>query len=122
MIDHVTLRTHRFQESRRFYLEALAPLGYRVLQDYPEATGMGLSTKADFWIVGDDPVTAAVHLAFTSADRAGVDAFYAAALKAGGRDNGPPGIRALYHPHYYGAFVHDPDGNNIEAVCHEPKG
>jgi catechol 2,3-dioxygenase-like lactoylglutathione lyase family enzyme len=121
MIDHVGLKVSDVERSRRFYEAALAPLGYRVLMDFGEfAIGFGgANGKADFWIGVSEPVTVC-HLAFASPDRATVKAFHAAALAAGGRDNGAPGLRGHYHPDYYGAFVLDPDGNNVEAVCHAP--
>ncbi|PYT37047.1 MAG: glyoxalase/bleomycin resistance/extradiol dioxygenase family protein [Acidobacteria bacterium] len=122
MIDHAVVRVKDFKKSRRFYESALQPLGYRVLKEFPGFVGLGAGDKTDVWIGQDDAVTKGVHLAFASRDRKSVDAFHAAALKAGGKDNGPPGIRKDYHPAYYGAFVLDPEGNNIEAVCHDPKG
>ncbi len=112
----------------RFYSACLAPLGYgKITEVTPEQTGhyhgigYGRDGKPDFWIGNSTPVTRALHIAFTAPDRASVDAFYEAALAQGGRDNGPPGIRAHYHPDYYGAFIIDPDGNNVEAVCHAPE-
>ena len=122
MIDHAVVRVKDFKKSRRFYESALQPLGYRVLKEFPGFLGLGAGDKTDLWIGQDDAVTKGVHLAFASRDRKSVDAFYAAALKAGGKDHGAPGIRKDYHPAYYGAFVLDPEGNNIEAVCHDPKG
>lgn len=119
MIDHVTLRVSDFATSRTFYLAALAPLGYEVVMDFGEVVGLGAGGFPDFWI-GAGESSARVHVAFRT-DRGSVDAFHAAALAAGGRDNGPPGLRPHYHENYYGAFVLDPDGNNIEAVCHQPE-
>jgi len=121
MIDHAVVRVKDFKKSLRFYESALQPLGYRVLKEFPGFVGLGARDKTDLWIGQDDAVTKGLHLGFASRDRKSVDAFHAAALKAGGKDNGPPGIRN-YHPAYYGAFVLDPEGNNIEAVCHDPKG
>ncbi len=118
MMDHIVVRVRDLDASRRFYVEALAPLGYRIVKEVGPYVGFGDGTKSDFWLGRGEPVTAAVHVAFGCGSRSGVDAFYARALKAGGRDNGAPGVRPLYHPDYYGAFVLDPDGNNIEAVCH----
>src|SRR5262249_33255508 len=109
-----------------FYLAALAPLGYQPIKELPShlapdgAVGLGVPPKPDFWIAGGRPQSPPLHVAFRAASRAAVDSFYKAALAAGGRDNGPPGIRAHYHPNYYGAFVLDPDGHNVEAVCHDP--
>lgn len=121
MIDHFSLNVRSFEVSKRFYEAALAPLGYKVLMEFPNVAGLGEAGKPDFWI-GQTQVEVgpSQHIAFASRDRATVDAFYRAAIAAGGKDNGAPGIRAQYHPNYYGAFVLDPDGNNIEAVCHAP--
>lgn len=118
MIDHVVLNVRDLEASRKFYVAALAPLGYSVVMDFPEGVGFGIAGKPDFWIARRGDAHTAVHVAFASERNDAVDAFHAAALAAGGRDNGAPGIREQYHPGYYGAFVFDPDGNNIEAVCH----
>jgi catechol 2,3-dioxygenase-like lactoylglutathione lyase family enzyme len=120
VIDHVVLSISDFQKSRRFYAGALAPLGYRVVKEFPGWAGFGAGARADIWIATREPVTASTHVALLCGTRSLVDAFHEAALKAGGRDNGAPGLRPDYHPDYYGAFVLDPDGNNIEAICHEP--
>lgn len=118
MIDHVGLNVADHARSKAFYEQALAPIGYGVVMDFAgEATGFGPPGKPDFWVVRRDPVGSA-HVAFAVTDRASVDAFHAAATGAGGQDNGGPGVRAHYHEHYYAAFVHDPDGNNVEVVCH----
>lgn len=118
MLDHVGLLVADYERSKRFFEDSLAALGYAVLMEFGGTTaGLGAGGKPDFWISQGDPKTP-VHVAFSCSDRATVDAFYQAALAAGGRDNGAPGLRPHYHPNYYGAFVHDPDGNNIEAVCH----
>jgi catechol 2,3-dioxygenase-like lactoylglutathione lyase family enzyme len=122
MIDHATFRVGDLSRSRRFFVEALAPLGYRVVAEYPQGIGLGAGARADFWVILGAPGTTGVHVAFAAETRAAVDAFHAAALKAGGVNNGAPGVRARYHPEYYGAFVLDPEGNNVEAVCHEPQG
>jgi len=119
MLDHVSIGVSDFARSKAFYQQALKPLGLSVVMgDGRTSDGFG-DTRPFFWI-GQAPGAASerVHVAFTAATRAAVDAFYAAALAAGGLDNGPPGLRPHYHPSYYGAFVHDPDGHNIEAVCH----
>jgi catechol 2,3-dioxygenase-like lactoylglutathione lyase family enzyme len=123
MFDHVGLNVRDYRASRAFYEQALAPLGYHVVMAFDEwkAVGMGPSDKPEFWFSEREPFGTGTHVAFQCADRATVDAFHAAAIAAGGVDNGPPGIRAHYHPTYYGAFVHDPDGNNVEAVCHLPE-
>lgn len=127
MIDHAGVHVTDFARSRAFYAQALAPLGYAKLMEVPASVtgsadfaGFGEPPKTDFWIVSSSVPPLPVHVAFRAKSRAVVDAFYAAALAAGGTDNGAPGIRAHYHANYYGAFVRDPDGNNIEAVCHDP--
>jgi catechol 2,3-dioxygenase-like lactoylglutathione lyase family enzyme len=121
VLDHVSLPVSDFERSKRFYEEDLSPLGYELLMEPSvSAAGFGRRGKPDFWIALGDPGHA-VHVAFTADDRATVDAFYEAAIAAGGRDNGGPGLRPQYHPSYYGAFVSDPDSNNIEAVCHGPE-
>ena len=120
MLDHVGLLVSEYARSKRFYEVALVPLGYKLLMEFGVWGGFGANGKPDFWI-GQGEATRGLHVAFSSPDRATVDAFYKAALAAGGRDNGAPGVRPQYHPNYYGAFVLDPDGNNIEAVCHRPE-
>ncbi len=120
MIDHVGLPVSDFERSKAFYSAALAPLGYALVLEFPGAAGFGAGGKPDFWISSGDASAAPVHVAISSPDRKTVDAFHEAALAAGGRDNGAPGPRPEYHPDYYGAFVLDPDGNNVEAVCHSP--
>lgn len=120
MLDHVGLPVSDFERSKRFYEEALSPLGYElVMQPSVSAAGFGRWGKPDFWISQGEPGHA-IHVAFTADDQATVEAFYEAAITAGGHDNGGPGLRPEYHPNYFGAFVLDPDGNNIEAVCHRP--
>jgi len=123
VFDHVGLNVRDYAASRAFYEKALAPLGYRVVMAFDEwkGAGFGPSDKPEFWVTQREPVGTGTHVAFTCSDRAAVDAVYAAAIGAGGRDNGPPGLREHYHPTYYAAFVLDPDGNNIEAVCHRPE-
>ncbi|HEY6771466.1 MAG TPA: VOC family protein [Solirubrobacterales bacterium] len=122
MIDHVGVNVSNYGRSRDFYTKALEPLGYSLLMEPAEGHGgFGREGKPDFWISGiREPATENVHVALGAPDRATVDAFHAAALEAGGTDNGGPGLRD-YHPTYYGAFVRDPDGNNIEVVCHKPE-
>ncbi len=120
MLDHLVLNVSDLARSRDFYTAALAPLGYGVVQSFEEGVGFGRDGSPSLWIARRDPAATAVHVAVVSADRAGVDAFHAAALAAGGVDHGAPGLREIYHPDYYGAFVLDPDGNNLEAVCHLP--
>jgi len=125
VIDHTGLSVSDYQKSKAFYLKALAPLGYEVIKELPAsilptgAVGLGVPPKADFWVAGGATNPPRVHIAFRAANRAAVEEFYNAALAAGGRDNGPPGLRPHYHANYYGAFVLDPDGHNIEAVCHD---
>ncbi len=118
MLDHVNLPVADLERSKRFYEEALSPLGYELLMEHHiSGAGFGQAGKADFWIK-QGAVGSAVHVAFASPDCATMDAFHTAAVTAGGRDNGRPGLRPEYHSTYYGAFVPDPDGNNIEAVYH----
>lgn len=117
MIDHASLKVSDFAKSRAFYEKALAPLGWKVEMAFEEAVGLGYDGHPFFWI-SEGETAGSVHVAFRSPDRRRVDAFHAAALEAGGRDNGPPGLRPHYHENYYGAFALDPDGNNVEAVCH----
>lgn len=127
MIDHLGITVRDHDAAKDFYLQALAPLGIGVVMSVSKEesgapgdfTGFGYDQKPFFWI-GQGTPTGALHLCFSAKDRATVDAFYKAALAAGARDNGPPGIRAHYHPNYYGAFVIDPNGVNLEAVCHGP--
>ena len=120
MIDHTGVQVNDLEQSIAFYTKALAPLDYTLIMKFGEAAGFGIGGKPDFWIDGRKGPTDSIHIAFRAAGRAQVRAFYAAALAAGGRDNGAPGVRPHYHEHYYGAFVLDPDGHNIEAVCHDP--
>jgi catechol 2,3-dioxygenase-like lactoylglutathione lyase family enzyme len=118
MIDHVSLNVSDFARSRAFYEAALAPLGYQVLREVGDKViGLGVPSRPDFWIIVGQPTEPRTHLAFGVDSRELVESFYAAAIAAGGRDNGAPGLRPQYHPDYYGAFVLDPDGHNIEAVC-----
>ena len=125
MIDHLSVVVRDYETSKAFYLQALAPTGHSRLAELP-ATPAGQRASAgfchadgsDFWISQGEPTTP-IHIAFRVSSRAAVDAFYKAAIAAGGRDNGAPGLRPHYHANYYGAFVLDPDGHNIEAVCHE---
>ena len=116
MFDHLALNVRDYAASRRFYEHALEPLGYSVVMEFPHACALGQGGKPELWVVQREPYGTGTHVAFHCDDRASVDAFHEAALAAGGRDNGPPGIREDYHPAYYGAFVLDPDGHNVEAV------
>ena len=122
MLDHVGLDVSDYERSRAFYEKALAPLGLKLMMEpVPGIGGFGDGRKPFFWIGarGRAPQSG-VHVAFTSDSREAVDAFHAAAMEAGATDNGGPGVREIYHPNYYGAFVLDPDGNNVEAVSHDP--
>lgn len=128
MLDHIGIKVTDVKRSKTFYDAALKPLGVSVVMDVSEAEtgstpylGYGEGFKPYFWIGQQARATELIHVAFATDARANVDAFYAAAMAAGGRDNGPPGLRPHYHPSYYGAFVLDPDGHNIEAVCHKPE-
>lgn len=118
MLDHIIISVSDYSVSKSFYEKALEPLGYHVIMEFGEAAGFGILEKPDFFIKQGEALTPTIHLAFTSRDRETVSAFHAAALAAGGKDHGAPGLRVEYHPNYYGAFVLDPDGHNIEAVCH----
>ena len=128
MIDHVGFAVSDYARAKDFYARALAPLGYELVMEVPAdqteqgypAAGFGMDRKPDFWIGGEGKLEKPVHVAIVAKGRAAVDAFYQAALAAGGKDNGAPGLRPHYHPDYYAAFVLDPDGHNIEAVCHAP--
>jgi catechol 2,3-dioxygenase-like lactoylglutathione lyase family enzyme len=118
MLDHIGVPVTDLDASIAFYEKALAPLGYTLLMRRDSFAGFGIAPKPDFWIAIGKP-SSTIHIAFRAKGRAEVRAFYQAAIAAGGVDNGPPGVRAIYHPSYYGAFVHDPDGHNVEAVCHD---
>jgi catechol 2,3-dioxygenase-like lactoylglutathione lyase family enzyme len=122
ILDHIGLAVRDFARSRAFYLAALAPLGIRIVKEGDGLAGFNREGgKGGFWIGSGGEPTAPIHVAFAAKDHAEVRAFYTAAIAAGGRDNGAPGLRPQYHPDYYGAFVLDPDGHNIEAVCHAPE-
>jgi catechol 2,3-dioxygenase-like lactoylglutathione lyase family enzyme len=130
MIDHVTIVVSDYPRSRTFYLAALAPLGFAKVMELSRemipmlpvahTIGIGPGGKPEVWLRPWSDAVTPVHVALRANDRAAVDAFYRAALEAGGTDNGAPGPRPHYHANYYGAFVLDPDGHNIEAVCHAP--
>jgi len=121
MIDHTGVHVSDVAESKAFYRSALAPLGYAVIVEFAGDVGFGVPPKPDFWIGQTEDDVLPTHIAFRADNRQQVDAFHKAALAAGGRDNGEPGLRPDYHANYYGAFVLDPDGHNIEAVCHAPE-
>ncbi|BCL74364.1 glyoxalase [Jeongeupia sp. HS-3] len=127
MIDHVGITVSNFEQSKSFYSKALSPIGYVLMMEVPQSVsggkdfaGFGAPPKPDFWIGGNAADIQPIHIAFSTQDRAQVQAFYDAAIAAGGRGNGAPGLRPHYHPHYYAAFVLDPDGHNVEVVCHAP--
>lgn len=126
MIDHTGIIVSDFEKAKKFYTEALGAIGYTLIVEFPAAVtgdasvaGFGEGGKPDFWVISGTPNVPPVHVAFRVNSRPVVDAFHKAALSAGGSDNGGPGLRPHYHPNYYGAFVHDADGHNVEAVCHE---
>lgn len=118
LLDHIGFAVADFPRSRAFYTAALAPLGIAVMKEGEGWAGLGRDGQMALWIGNFGTPPGRIHLAFAAADREQVRAFHAAALAAGGADNGAPGLRPQYHPDYYGAFVIDPDGHNIEAVCH----
>lgn len=126
MLDHVGILVADWNKAKAFYDAAFAPMGITLLNQVPEQFTGGVKVggygkaKPDFWLTESEEVGPGRHYAFSAASRAEVDAFYAAAIATGGKDNGAPGLRPQYHPNYYGAFVIDPDGNNVEAVCHAP--
>ncbi len=130
MIDHIVVTVQSYERSKEFYLKVLAPLGYGLVMDFPGGGGFGANGKPSFWIgertpgywgEGHGAGKAPMHIAFTAPDRAAVRAFHEAAIAAGAKDYGEPGLWPRYHPNYYGAFVIDPDGNNVEAVLHTPE-
>lgn len=128
MIDHTGVSVSDFARSKAFYSKTLSAIGYALLMEFPasvtghaDVAGFGEPPKADFWVSQGTPNHPPMHVAFRVSSRAQVDAFYQAAMAAGARDNGAPGVRPHYHEHYYGAFVLDLDGHNIEAVCHSPE-
>jgi catechol 2,3-dioxygenase-like lactoylglutathione lyase family enzyme len=121
MIDHLTLTVRDLDRARSFFAEALAPLGYALQMEFQGILGYGAPGKPALWLKAG-PTSQAMHLAFVAPDHGAVDRFHAAAVAAGATDNGAPGLRPEYHAHYYGAFVIDPDGNNLEAVVHRAPG
>jgi catechol 2,3-dioxygenase-like lactoylglutathione lyase family enzyme len=121
MFDHVGFPVRDLAVSRTFYAAALAPLGIGVVVDQPEVVAFGKAGRAQLWLGRRGAAPSGVHLAFAASSRAEVQAFYDAAIAAGGKDNGAPGLRPQYQPNYYGAFVLDPDGHNVEAVCRNPE-
>lgn len=121
MLDHIGLDVNDITKSKAFYLKALKPLGYEIFMEWEQWVGFAVNGKPDFWLKAGSQTTPHIHIAFRAESRASVDQFYQAAIAAGGKDNGKPGIREEYHPHYYSAFVIGPDGHNIEAVTHVPE-
>jgi catechol 2,3-dioxygenase-like lactoylglutathione lyase family enzyme len=121
MIDHIGIAVSDLARSKAFYVAALAPIGYSVLMEFPDAVGLGTNGKPDLWLAHGGATKPPIHLALVAERRAQIDAFHAAAVAAGGTDNGGPGLRPHYHPNYYAAFVLDPDGNNLEIVKHAPE-
>jgi len=121
MFDHVGLGVSNYAESKAFFLKALEPLGVGIVMEGEHGLGIGSKGKPALWLFETSERPAPLHLAFTAESHKQVQEFYAAALAAGGKDNGAPGLRAHYHPNYYGAFVIGPDGHNVEAVCHRPE-
>ena len=119
IIDHIGISIKDYDQSKAFYEKALAPLGIRLIMEVQGWAGFGRGEKPEFWFGQSEHLQVPMHYSFLAEDRQQVDAFYQAALAAGGKDNGEPGVREIYHPNYYGAFVIDPDGHNIEAVCHQ---
>jgi len=118
MLDHLGFGVSNVATSKRFFAAALAPLGVFVVMEGEHGLGLGKNGKPSLWLAPAEGPIGRMHIAFTAERRADVDAFYKAALSAGGKDNGSPGLRPNYHPNYYGAFVIGPDGHNVEAVCH----
>jgi catechol 2,3-dioxygenase-like lactoylglutathione lyase family enzyme len=119
IIDHITLAVSDYEKSKQFFSRALAPLGIELVMEIAGYAGFGKVDKAEFWFGAGGETQRPMHIAFIADNRDQVRAFYAAAMAAGGKDNGPPGIREIYHPNYFGAFVTCPDGHNVEAVCHK---
>ena len=118
IIDHIGFGVSDIEASKEFYIKCLEPLGIKIFFEEGSNVGFGKDGKAPFWFGPNSDASRKIHIAFVAENRSQVDAFYKAAIAAGGNDNGPPGIREIYHPSYYAAFVFDPDGHNIEAVCH----
>lgn len=125
MLDHIGIDVSNLEAAVDFYKKALAPLGYQLLMEFPGFAGFGIESKegplANVWLRESETPSQNLHIALRAVDRKTVDAFYETSINAGARDNGKPGIRDLYHPNYYGAFVLDLDGRNLEAVCHQPE-
>jgi catechol 2,3-dioxygenase-like lactoylglutathione lyase family enzyme len=121
MLDHTGINISNVEKSKEFYAQILVSLGYELSSEFNNAMAcFGIDGEPDFWIMQGEVNTPRIHIAFRAQNRDVVREFYAAALEVGARDNGAPGLRTHYHPDYYAAFVLDPDGHNIEAVCHVP--
>ncbi|WP_444883558.1 VOC family protein [Microbulbifer sp. PSTR4-B] len=120
MLDHIRIPVEDFTRSREFYRQALACLGYELVMEFDNSAGFGWADKPEFWIRGEEVSSSLLHIAFRAEEREVVRDFYRAALAAGGTDNGVPDIYEEYHPDYFAAYVLDPDGNNLEVVCHLP--
>ena len=121
MFDHVGFGVTDYEASKAFFAKALQPLGVGIVMEGPYGVGLGRNGKPSLWLHASDEKPARLHLAFVADSRKLVDEFHRAALGAGGKDNGAPGLRPHYHANYYGAFVIGPDGHNVEAVCHRPE-
>ncbi len=121
MIDHIGFGVSDYERSKDFFVKALAPLGFSIVMEGDGGVGIGAHGHPLIWLAPDAQAGGPIHLALTAATRKDVDAFHRAALAAGGKDNGAPGLRPHYHANYYGAFVIGPDGHNVEAVCHKPE-
>jgi catechol 2,3-dioxygenase-like lactoylglutathione lyase family enzyme len=121
MIDHMSTYATDIADTRAFYEAVLPPLGYTVQIEFPNACAFGPPNNPVFWVIATEAAATPRHIAFSAVDRESVTHFYHTGLQHGGSDNGPPGLRPDYHEHYYGAFLLDPDGNNVEAVCHAPE-
>jgi catechol 2,3-dioxygenase-like lactoylglutathione lyase family enzyme len=119
MIDHIGIAVSDYAKSKIFYAKALAPFGIELIVEVQGWAGFGEHGKPEFWFGPDDRQQTPMHIAFRADSTKAVDDFYLAAIEAGATDNGGPGIREIYHPNYYGAFVKDPDGHNLEFVCHQ---
>jgi len=121
MIDHIGFGVSDVEKSKEFYIKCLKPLGIELIKEEGKNVGFGNNGKAPFWFGPNNEASKKIHIAFSAENRNQVDEFYKAAIAAGGRDNGAPGIREIYAPNYYAAFVFDPDGHNIEAACRKPE-
>lgn len=121
IIDHLGFVISNFETSKQFYTKCLAPLGIQLVMEVEGWAGFGKDGKPELWFGSSGEAHKPMHIAFSADNRAQVNNFYEAALAAGAKNNGAPGIREMYHPNYYGAFVLDPDGHNLEAVCHKPE-